>query len=75
MRAPWMTFSPMPPRPNTTTQATARLDLRRVDDRPDARGDAAPEVANLVEGRVGADLRQRDMSGSTVKFEKVEQPM
>ena len=39
----------------------ARLDLRGVDHRADAGGDAAADVADLVEGRVLADLRQRDL--------------
>ena len=39
----------------------ARLDLRRVDHRADAGGDAAADVADLVERRVLADLRQRDL--------------
>ena len=39
----------------------ARLDLGGVDHRADARGDAAADVADLVERRIGADLRQRDL--------------
>ena len=39
----------------------ARLDLRRVDDRADAGRDAAADVADLVERRVLADLRERDL--------------
>ena len=39
----------------------ARLDLRGVDHRADAGGDAAADVADLVERRVLADLRQRDL--------------
>ena len=39
----------------------ARLDLRGVDHRADPGRDAAAYVANLVERRVGADLRQRDL--------------
>jgi FKBP-type peptidyl-prolyl cis-trans isomerase 2 len=50
------------------------FDLRGVDHRADAGGHAAADVADLVEGRVLADLRHA-ISGSTVKFEKVEQPM
>jgi hypothetical protein len=38
----------------------AFLDLGGVDHRADAGGDAAADVADLVEGRVGADLRDRD---------------
>ena len=50
----------MPPRPNTTTRAPG-LDLRGVHHRADAGGDAAADVADLVERRVLADLRQRDL--------------
>ena len=39
----------------------ARLDLRGVDDRADAGGDAAADVADLLERRVLADLRERDL--------------
>ena len=39
----------------------ARLDLRGVDHRADAGGDAAADVADLVERRVLADLRERDL--------------
>ena len=39
----------------------ARLDLGRVDHRADAGGHAAADVADLVERRVVADLRQRDL--------------
>ena len=39
----------------------ARLDLRRVDDGADAGGDAAADVANLLERRVLTDLGQRDL--------------
>ncbi len=39
----------------------ARLHFRGVDHRADAGGDAAADVADLVEGRVGADFRQRDL--------------
>ena len=73
IRAPWMTLSPMPPRPNTTTLAPG-VDLGRVDHRADARRHAAADVADLVERRVGIDFATA-ISGSTVKFEKVEQPM
>ncbi len=38
----------------------AGFDLRRVDDRADAGGDAAADVADLVEGRVLADLGHGD---------------
>ena len=41
--------------------ARTRLDLRRVQDGADARGDAAAEQADLLERRVLADLRQRDL--------------
>jgi hypothetical protein len=41
--------------------AAARLHLGRVDHRADAGGDAAADVADLVEGRVRADLRHRDL--------------
>jgi hypothetical protein len=57
-RKPWMTFSPMPPSPNT--MAFAFLDLGGVDDRADAGGDPAANIADLVEGRVLADFRHRD---------------
>ena len=39
----------------------ARLDLGGVDDRADAGGDAAADVADLVERRVLADFRHRDL--------------
>src|SRR6185437_12031143 len=39
----------------------ARLDLRRVDDRADAGGDAAADVADLIERRVLANLRDSDL--------------
>ena len=39
----------------------ARLDLGRVDHRADAGGDAATDVADLVERRVLADLRHRNL--------------
>src|SRR5579864_7409479 len=39
----------------------AGLHLRRVDDRADARGDAAADVADLVKGCVLADLREGDL--------------
>ncbi len=39
----------------------ARLDVRRIDHRADACGDAAADVAGLVEGGVLADLRHRDL--------------
>ena len=39
----------------------ARLDLRGVDDRADAGGHAAADVAHLLERRVLADFRQRDL--------------
>jgi hypothetical protein len=39
----------------------AGLDLGGVDHRADAGGDAAADVADLVERRVLADLRQRDL--------------
>ncbi len=41
--------------------ARAGLDLRGVDHRADAGGDAAADVADLVERRVLADLRQCDL--------------
>jgi hypothetical protein len=53
----------------------ADLDLGGVDDRADAGRDAAADVADLVEGRVLALTLATAISGSTVKFEKVEQPM
>ena len=39
----------------------ARLDLRRPEHRADAGRDAAADVADLVERRVGADLGERDL--------------
>jgi hypothetical protein len=68
-----MTFSPMPPRPKTTAVAPM-FHLGGVDHRADAGGDAAADVADLVEGRVVATLASA-ISGSTVWFAKVEQPM
>ena len=44
----------------------ARLDLGRVDDGADAGGDAAADVADLVEGRVVRGPWRRAISGSTV---------
>ena len=41
--------------------AATGLDLGRVDDRADACGHAAADVADLVERRVLADLGQRDL--------------
>jgi hypothetical protein len=38
----------------------ARFDFRRVDDGADAGGDAAADVAHLVERRVLPDFRHRD---------------
>ena len=58
--APWMTLSPMPPRPKTTTLSPG-LDLGGVDHRADARGHAAADVAAGLERRVLADLRHRDL--------------
>ena len=60
MRAPWITLRPMPPRPKTTTLAPGSH-LGGVDHRADAGGDAAADVADLVERRVLADLRDRDL--------------
>ena len=48
----------------------ARLDLGGVDHRADAGGDAAADVADLVEGRVLADLRQRDLRQHRVVRER-----
>ena len=50
----------MPPRPNID-HVGAGLDLGGVDDGADAGGHAAADVAHLVERRVVADLRQRDL--------------
>jgi hypothetical protein len=50
----------MPPRPEHD-DVRARLDLRGVDHRADAGGHAAADVADLVERRVLADLRERDL--------------
>ena len=44
----------------------ARLDLGGVDHRADAGGDAAADVADLVEGRVVADLGKRDFGQDRV---------
>ena len=60
MRAPCTTLRPMPPRPNTTTFAPGST-FAGVDHRADAGGDAAADVADLVERRVLADLRHRDL--------------
>ena len=49
--------------------------LRGEDHRADAGGDAAADVTDLVEGCVLAHLAPRAISGSTVKFAKVEHPM
>ena len=38
----------------------AGLDPRRIDHRADPRGDAAADIASLVEGGVGPDLGQGD---------------
>jgi len=67
-----MTLSPIPPSPNPPRGA--RRDLGGVDHRTDARRHAAADVAALVERRVVANLGDGDF-GSTIKFEKVEQPM
>ncbi len=55
-----MTLSPIPPSPNTTHLAPG-FDLGGVDHRADAGRDAAADVADLVERRVGADLRHCDL--------------
>src|SRR5438876_712281 len=41
--------------------ARTGLHLGGVDDRADAGGDAAADVADLVEGRIFADFRDRDL--------------
>ena len=69
IRAPWTTLRPMPPRPNTTTLAPG-LDLRRVDHGADAGRHAAADVADLVERRVLADLRERDLRQHRVVRER-----
>ena len=60
MRAPWMTLSPMPPK-SEHRDIGAGPDLGGVDDGADAGGHAAADVADLVEGRVLAHFRQRDL--------------
>ena len=60
MRAPWITLRPMPPRPNTTTLAPGQTLAVQID-RADAGGDAAADVADLVERRVLAHLGERDL--------------
>ena len=52
----------------------ARLDLGGVDHRADAGGDAAADVAAVSNG-ASSRILATAISGSTVKFEKVEQPM
>ena len=51
------------------------LDLGGVDHRAHARRHAATDVAARLERRVLADIFASAISGSTVKFENVEQPM
>ena len=58
--APWMTLSPMPPRPNTATLAPGQTFAVLIDG-ADAGGDAAADVADLVEGRVLAHFRDGDL--------------
>ena len=52
----------------------AGLDLGGIDHRADPGGHPAADVTGLVERRVGS-IFATAISGSTVKFEKVEQPM
>ena len=52
----------------------ARLDLGGVDDRADAGGHAAADVADLVERRVLADLRQRDLRQHRVSSRRSSSP-
>jgi hypothetical protein len=52
----------------------AHLHLGGVDHRADAGGDAAADVAALSNG-ASSRIFATAISGSTVKFEKVEQPM
>jgi hypothetical protein len=59
-RRPWITFNPMPPRPNTTQCAPA-LTLAVFITAPSPGGDTAADVANLLERRVLADLCHRDL--------------
>ena len=59
-RRPWITLSPMPPSPNTIAFAPGST-LAVLMHRADAGGDAAADVADLVERRVLADLRDRDL--------------
>ena len=53
----------------------AGLDSGGPDHRADAGGDPAADVADLVERRVGSRTLATAISGITVKFEKVEQPI
>ena len=55
----------MPPSPKTAT-VDAGLDLGGVEHRADPRRDAAAEQADLVERRVRADLRERDLGHDRV---------
>ena len=59
-RAPWMTLSPMPPRPNTTTLSPG-CTLAVLITAPIAGRHAAADIADLVERGILADLRQRDL--------------
>ena len=63
--SPWITFKPMPPKPNTIA-ARADFHFGRVDHRTDARGYAAADVANLVERGVFAHFGQRDFGHNRV---------
>ncbi len=74
IRAPWMTLSPIPPRPNTTTLAPG-VTFAVLTTAPDPRGDAAADVAAHLSNGASSRILATAISGSTVKFENVEQPM
>ena len=62
--SPWITLRPMAAEAEHD-RAAAVLGLGGKQHRTDPRRHAATDVADLVEGRVGADLGERDL-GSTV---------
>jgi hypothetical protein len=62
--APWITFAEA-----EHHHVGAGFHLGREDHRADAGGHAAADVADLVEGRVFADLGQRDLRGDRVVAE------
>src|SRR5215510_7280165 len=57
-RNPWMTLRPMPPSPNTTHFEPGST-FRGIEDGANAGGDAAADVADLVERGVLANLGDR----------------